>query len=134
MNAVERLLAQGEQLLSLYDEMYRERLGSGRDPTLPDVPQGLMREVGGTATYAIPSGQYWVSGHWLQASAEAAWLELKELKKQPTREQLAARTADLFREYLAQREQRCHMAEAARGCGLRIPRLGAAVHKDGRIG
>ena len=105
MNAVERLLAQGEQLLSLYDEMYRERLGSGRDPALPDVPQGLIYAVGGTAIDAIPSGQYWASVDWLQAAAEAAWLQLKKLKTQPTREQLAARTVDLFREYLAQREQ-----------------------------
>lgn len=105
MNAVERMLAQGEQLLSLYDEMYRERLGPRRDPALPDVPQGLIHSVGGIVIDGMPAGQYWASSHWLQAAAETAWFELVKPRKQPTRDELVARAAVLFREYLAQREQ-----------------------------
>ena len=105
MNAVERLLGQGEEVLSLFDEMFIDRLGSGRPAELPDVPQGLIYAVGHMVIDAMPTGRYWSSGHWLQAAAEAAWVELKKPKKNPSREQLVARTADLFREYLTQREQ-----------------------------
>jgi hypothetical protein len=105
MNAVERLLGQGEQVLSLFDELFIDRLGSGRPVELPDVPPGLTYAVGHMVIDAMPTGQYWASGHWLQAAAEAAWLELKQQKKPPSREQLASRTAELFRDYLAKREQ-----------------------------
>lgn len=105
MNAVERLLGQGEQVLSLFDEMFIDRLGPGRPVELPDVPPGLIYAVGHMLIDAMPTGRYWVSYHWLQAAAEAAWLELKTPKKNPSKQQLATRTAELFREYLARRER-----------------------------
>lgn len=105
MNAVERLLGQGEQVLSLFDEMFIDRLGSGRPVELPEVPQGLIYAVGHMVIDAMPTGRYWSSGLWLQAAAEAAWVELKTPKKNPSKQQLAKRTAELFREYLAKREQ-----------------------------
>jgi hypothetical protein len=105
MNAVERLLGQGEQVLSLFDEMFIDRIGSGRPVELPDVPPGLIYTVGHMVIDAMPTEQYWSSADWLQAAAEAAWLELKQQKKPASREQLASRTAELFRDYLAKREQ-----------------------------
>lgn len=107
MNAVERLLTHGEQLLSLFDEMYRERIGSGRDPTLPDVPIMLIYRVGGDVIDAMPRGEYWASGHWMQAAIEVAWHDLQPNKRkpQPSIEEFAARAAEVFRDYLSQREQ-----------------------------
>jgi hypothetical protein len=105
MNAVERLLGQGEQVLSLFDEMYRERIGASREESLPDVPVDLIYAVGHIVIDAMPPGRYWSSGFWLQAAAEAAWLEMKKPGKNPTKQQIASRTADLYRDYLAKREQ-----------------------------
>jgi hypothetical protein len=123
MNAVERLLAHGEDLLSLFDEMYRERLGSGRDPALPDVPPTLLFWVGGRAIDAMPKPyirrKHWLSGHWLQAACETAWLEAMRAKVRGLRvewlpidgkgsaagEAVAARAADIFGEHLRKREQ-----------------------------
>lgn len=105
MNAVERLLGQGEQVLSLFDDMFIDRLGSGRPVELPDVPPGLIYAVGGRVIDAMPTGQYWASVHWLQAAAEAAWLELKKPKKPPDGQQLVVRTGELFEDYLDKREE-----------------------------
>jgi hypothetical protein len=106
MNAVERLLAQGEQLLALYDEMYRERIGDARDPTLPAVPKESILTIGRGAISAVPRGSsYWVSPHWLQAAAEAAWLEAKAANVEPSSKQVIARTTEIFLERLSQREQ-----------------------------
>jgi hypothetical protein len=104
MNAVERLLAHGEQLLALYDEMYRERIGDARDPTLPAVPQESIYEIGKAAISAVPRGSYWASHHWLQAAAEAAWLEAKAANVEPHSEKVIARTTELFRDRLALRQ------------------------------
>jgi len=123
VNAVKRLLAHGEDLLSLFDEMYRERLGSGRDPALPDVPPTLLLTVGGRAIDAIPKPynrrKHWYSGHWLQAACETAWMEATRSKVRGLRvellpiggkgskagERVAARAAELFAEHLRKREQ-----------------------------
>jgi hypothetical protein len=106
MNAVERLLAQGEQLLALYDEMYRERIGDARDPTLPVVPQESIFAIGQGAISALPRGSsYWASPHWLQAAAEAAWLEAKAANVEPSSEQVVARTTEILLERLSQRQQ-----------------------------
>jgi hypothetical protein len=123
MNAVERLLGHGEQVLSLYDEMYRERLGSGRDPDLPLVPPTLLFSVGGRAIDAMPKPtkkrRHWLSSHWLQAACETAWLEAMHAKVKGLRvewlplagkgsavgEAVAARAANIFYEHLAKREQ-----------------------------
>jgi hypothetical protein len=106
MNAVERLLAHGEQLLAMYDEMYRERIGDTRDPTLPAVPQESIYEIGKAAISAVPRGSsYWASPHWLQAAAEAAWLEAKAANVEPSSKQVIARTTEIFLERLSQREQ-----------------------------
>lgn len=122
MNAVERLLAHGERVLTLYDEMYRERLGSGRDPDLPDVPQGLMFSVGGRAidefSKHAQKRRVWASGHWLQAAVETAWLEARKPGRRGAMEWLprngsgsdaaeamAARAAAIFLGHLGEREQ-----------------------------
>jgi len=105
VNAVERLLAHGEQVLSLFDEMFIDRMGSGRPADLPDVPPALLYAFGHMVIDTMPTGQYWISGHWLQAALEAAWLEMKKPRKPPSSQQLASRAADLFRGYLANREQ-----------------------------
>ena len=106
MNAVERLLAQGEQLLALYDEMYRERIGDARDPTLPAVPQESILTIDRGAISAVPRGSsYWASPDWLQAAAEAAWLEAKAANVEPSSKQVITRTTEIFLERLSQREQ-----------------------------
>jgi len=104
MNAVERLLAHGEQILGLFDEMYRERIGSGRDMSLPEVPVGLFYSIGLGVIETMPKGQYWLSAHWLQAAVEAAWLE----KQQGETKDVFSRASDLLREHLARREQFLH--------------------------
>lgn len=107
MNSVERLLAQGEQILALFDEMYRERDSKARDSTLPKVDQAEVDRVAPLAIELTPDGSYWTSTYWLQAAVEASILESRQAgrSRKPTAAALARRAADILTERLAEREE-----------------------------
>jgi hypothetical protein len=107
MNAVERLLAQGEQVLSLFDEGYRDLLLYGKDPGAYGIPQNALWQVADKVIASMPRGEYWASVYWLHSAIEKAWSREKPKPRASTKaiKRVGLGAADLFREYLTQREQ-----------------------------
>jgi hypothetical protein len=90
MNAVERLLAHGEKLLTLYDEMYRDR-----NPD--DWSTALFWDPSAEKLPSAFSGEPWWSPAWWEAAVHIAF-------GQSDADFSTARASAIYRDRLAQRQ------------------------------
>ena len=109
MNAVERLLAHGEQILNFYDEMNVERSGPNRDTfSLGDVPEESISSITDWL-YREEFGRYpWKSWNWLRGAVEEAWMMGSWNSEGRAPAGTETRAAEIFRQMLAHREKLLH--------------------------